>query len=79
MITPYAGLTVRLGKREVNVHDVHEGTVYFGEYHDEADDRPCRCVGLYRMSAIEFRDSVEKAVAKGAVTFTLTEGACDER
>ena len=69
---PYAGLTARQGKREVNVHEVREGVVYYGLYDEDADDRPCYCIGLYRMPVEDFIDRLGGHLARGdAAVFTL--------
>jgi hypothetical protein len=69
-VIPYPGLTARLGKLEANVHDVRDGIVYFGVYDDDADDCPCNCVALYRVSVEAFMNKLGKAIEDGAVLFS---------
>jgi hypothetical protein len=67
---PYQGLTVRLGDREANVHEVKDGTVYYGMYRDDPGFYPA-CVGLYRKSAEEFINSLGRAILDGAMVYSL--------
>jgi hypothetical protein len=67
---PYAGLSFRLGRREVNVHEVKDGIVYFGMYCDDAEDSPYRCTNLYQLPVDEWIDSAGRALLDGAVAFS---------
>ena len=69
---PYTGLTLRQGNREVNVHSVDKGVVYYGLYDFAAKDAPYCCIGLYRKSVAEFMDQVGGHMARGdADVFSL--------
>jgi hypothetical protein len=69
---PYRGLTARKGNREVNVHEVADGTVYYGLYDFDRDDCPYYCVGCYRCSVDEFIDRLGGHMARGdAAVFSL--------
>lgn len=68
---PYRGLTARLDRREVNVHEVRDGIVYYGMYDDDADDCPYRCVACYQKTVEDFINSLGRAILDGAVTFSL--------
>ena len=68
---PYQGLTVRLGKREVNVHEVSNGTVYYGMYDDDAEEAPYRMVGAYQTKVDDFVNMLGRAILDGAVTYSL--------
>lgn len=71
---PYRGFTARLGKREVNVHFVKDGVVYYGLYDDDAADvAPERCIGAYRLPVQDFMAQLDKEIKNGAVTFTRYE------
>lgn len=71
---PYKGLTARQGKREVNVHDVHQGIVYYGLYDFERDDAPYYCIGLYQLPMQEFMDRIGGHLARGdAEVFSLVD------
>ncbi len=64
---PTKGLTFRKGKREANVHQVRDGTVFYGIYID-GDDLPA---GLYQSSIDEWWHLAAQAIEHGAVVFTL--------
>lgn len=69
---PYRGLTARQGNREVNVHYVRDGQVYYGLYDFDVDDAPYFCVGLYRCPVEEFIDRIGGHMARGdAAVFSL--------
>jgi len=67
---PYRGLTARKGDREVNVHEVREGIVYYGLYDFpplELDiDFPV-CIGLYQLAVKEFIDLLRGHMMRGDV------------
>jgi hypothetical protein len=65
-MTPYTGLTFRLGDREVNVHDVANNTVYFGQYRDD-DEWP---ISLYRLPVPAFESMVSEALEQGAIAYS---------
>lgn len=69
---PYRGLTARNGNREVNVHEVKDGVVYYGLYDFDRDDAPYYCIGLYQKPVEEFIDQLGGHLARGdAEVFTL--------
>lgn len=69
---PYTGLTLRKGNREVNVHSVDKGEVYYGLYDFIREDRAYYCIGLYRKPVEEFMDQVGGHIARGdAEVFSL--------
>lgn len=65
--SPYVGMTLRLGKQEINVHDVKDGVVYYGKYDDDAHDAPEHCVALHQVSLSDWREQFEKALKEGAM------------
>lgn len=69
---PYRGLTARQGEREVNVHYVKDGTVYYGLYDFADDEAPYHCIGLHRCPVEEFIDRLGGHMARGdAAVFSL--------
>lgn len=68
---PYKGLTARLGRREVNVHEVRDGIVYYGLYDDDAEDAPYHCVAAYQLPQEDFINRLGRSILDGAVTFSL--------
>lgn len=69
---PYTGLTLRQGNREVNVHSVDKGVVYYGLYDFDAEDAPYYCIGLYQKPVEDFINCVGGHMARGdAAVFTL--------
>lgn len=69
---PYRGLTARQGNREVNVHYVEKGVVYYGLYDFDDDDAPWHCIGLFQKPEQEFIDQLGGHMARGdAAVFTL--------
>lgn len=68
------GLTFRKGNTEANVHDVHDGVVYWARYLDGAE----LPTGLYRNTVSEFEAMAEVAIAEGAEVFMLVRpGGCN--
>lgn len=68
---PYTGLTARLGRQEINVHDVTDGIVYYGKYDDDADDAPYHCIALFQLPVEDFINRLGRAILDGAVTFSM--------
>ena len=64
---PIKGLTLRQGDREVNVHDVIDGVVYYGFYRLDSD---CPA-GLYRVSLQEWDAMLKVALDAGAGMYCL--------
>jgi hypothetical protein len=71
--SPYQGLTVRKGDREVNVHSVKDGEVYYGLYVDDPEGIDgMACIGLFRKPLEEFIDQVGGHMARGdAAVFSM--------
>jgi len=57
------GMTWRRGKREVNIHDVKDGVVYYGLYDDDAHDAPEHCIGLYQRTVADFSQALAALLA----------------
>jgi hypothetical protein len=64
-LAPVRGLTYRKGTREANVHEVIDGTVYYGMYEDGSDSP----VATYRTSLKEWKRLAQKAMKHGASVF----------
>jgi hypothetical protein len=64
---PVRGLTIRKGVREANVHEVKDGTVFYGIYLD-GNDWPA---GIYRATLEEWDKLATQAVSHGAEVFSL--------
>lgn len=76
ILHPYKGLTARSGKREINVHEVKDGIVYYGLYDEDADDCPFYCLGLYQLPVEAFIDRLGGHMARGdAAVFTLLDNS----
>ena len=69
VLEPYTGLTVRKGEKEINVHFVDAGVVYYGLYNDRS-----KVFGhLLRKPVIDFMQSLARAINDGAVAYSLVE------
>ena len=66
-LAPLRGLTLRLGSRIVNVHDVIRGAVYWGTY----TDGRAMPDELHQCSTAKWHELARRAVAGGAVALTL--------
>jgi hypothetical protein len=70
---PQRGISLLLGSREVNVHEVVDGEVMYGIYDETAHDNPCRCTGTYRMPIDRWIDAAGKSILDGAAPFCRLE------
>ena len=66
ILKPYTGLSFRKGNKEVNVHEVKDGTVYWG-YYEDGDELPHR---LHRCGMSDWNKMVRKALDTGATAFS---------
>lgn len=65
-LQPTRGLTLSKSTREVNVHDVFGGEVFFGLYRN-GEELPAR---LSRTTVQDFTRQMNEALAEGAVAYT---------
>ncbi len=70
---PQKGISLCLGTREINVHEVVNGEVLYGHYDETAHDSPYHCTGTYRMRIDRWIEAAGMAISDGAAPFCRLE------
>lgn len=69
--SPYTGLTLVKDDKEINVHEVRDGKVYYGLYRTYLIEEDAMPIAMYQLPEEEWITRAGKAILDGAICFSI--------